>query len=1570
MNQSHSSSHPTSAAAAASAAAPPHQQGHFIQGQYMAMQSSQSQQSVALQYPPGAQFSVGVNVNGNGNGMYQHPGSPPPGHSNGQPGVVYASRQDIKGPVTSYQQVASPPAGSPPGMPSPSLMSNGQFVLPPGWKVESSQLQQPLTPRHHRPSPSISSLRQYSQQNYGIDKETGALSTRSVSPPTQSPVESRRPGQPALVQSGGHSSQNGFAPPNPPFLQQQQQQQGSSLARTSTNLTQDSQKRDENDGRRSSNMFSSIRGRLAGNGHDSRDSLGSRPQANGVTEDGVSEASIPVDEQRRTGTPNFFGGSGNGQPGSQGTPRPSPGIGGTPPPVGGAPFSPPREKRSFFTRPSGPGTRSASSQEIRRPSTAEGTTGPPIVGFGPGQPKKRFSKLTGILNREKKPSGGTFLAGIFGKRSESKTREQRPPHSPPGLGQPQGMNPQGQVMVMQRQGQPGFFLPIQGSTLGMQGQPMVPPQGQYAGLAQQVQQQQAQQQQQFLGQAGRQGVPSNQIFMQGQNPSHFGVIQQQPSPGISPITQPSGSPLATQPPGGISGQQQPTSQQQEGPQGYIPQRPQGQAPPLGVVQVATAVPIRQISSSPNGTGQLSAGSSPGGQSDSSRQKSASVVNQIDVGGVRFNSRANLYILRHEALLLRPQSNNHNNGSNSLIAAVVQSFSQQSPQSPWSIGRQGTPSQSGQPGQPGQQFSPDQSPQGMMMTPPPQEQRPEKEGAFSKLLGKSKTFVYQISEPQPSSDKPKSDKESKGVMGMLGAFKRDKTKQQQQQVEVGKAPPGGPQWNIQSGQVPPGSQQQQPGHIPQGPQTPRRLPQMQMPPKAQQVMGIGEGEQKIVSTPDEMFHPQPQSPPQPQTQPQQQSQPQPQPRSQSQPQPLPQTQGQASQGRIPAQTSPGQSQNEHQRFNSQSNFGYQKERQSPPKTTQPFTQPQSQAQAPQAVQHPGGRSSLGGAPQYEIGPSPQQKHQQQQQQPAQQSMGQNHTPTAATAAHQRAHNLKQQIASNAPEPQYAPVPIPQGYTPVYGDGTPIPRPEVIRAASYGQPYPGVPYQGPPQQWAYPGMIPGQVPQGHPPHLAQQGWPQYPPYQGTPPPMMMAQGTPPPQQYAKGQQVSSPQPIQGQAAPPQMSYQQPESQQSVHPQFVAPTNGQVQNVPHQAGFSPQSANFASPRQDPPTSFDQGQASQSNGQSVAPQVQYQYAVMSDPAHAPAQTSNGGPPQTLTPESTKSQTVQGPNQTVPRSAFAVVKPTAGQDQLQPQGPTGNLVPQRQLSGASEVSSLTSVPATGQGSTGAQSDHTVNQVQQQFDAIPEGYTVSSEPAYERPPVTLRDEGPRAETPHTATSADKDDIYGATPRQSAHATPVAPQAQHEHIIFSEAAQEPSTEPESKFAGPLPSRSPNRSPESNPTFKVEPPPQQQQQQGFVVDAPPVTVEPATPSSATTATTATTTATVAVTSKSSSPDDEEEPPSPTESELNRKNREAGGEAAAPATISGKPVQSSQEIFEEHKRRQLARDMEEKIAIFPTEPEPLVVEQQRRRRDDDVPMMSATSYPGQEWNPYGDMWVDDDV
>lgn len=408
----------------------------------------------------------------------------------------------------------------------------------------------------------------------------------------------------------------------------------------------------------------------------------------------------------------------------------------------------------------------------------------------------------------------------------------------------------------------------------------------------------------------------------------------------------------------------------------------------------------------------------------------------------------------------------------------------------------------------------------------------------------------------------------------------------------------------------------------------------------------------------------------------------------------------------------------------------------------------------------------------------------------------------------------------------------------------------------------------------------------------------------------------------------------------------------------------------------------------SSDHMQAMHHNGQVIAPQAQQQFATVPESLAAPVRTSNDDSALSYTLESTKPESAQPPSHAVPRSAFAVVRPMLGHDQLQPpQDHADSLVPQRQLSGASGVSSLTSGPATSQGSTGAHSDHTVGQVQQQPNGIPEREVTSPEPTYERRPVALRDEGRRVETPVTSMSTDKDDIYGATPRQSVHAIPARPQVQHtgERVAVPESnSQEHPAEPEVKFSGPLPN---NRSPQHKPTFKVEPPPSMSQEGFVIVDVPPVAGEPGTPSSTTVLDSAPPSSTLSaaapvVTSKSPSPsEEEEEPPSPTESELGKKKKvEEDGEdaaaAAAAAQVNGKPVQSSAAIFEEHKRKQLLRDMEEKIAIFPTDAGQIGGEEGeqagRRRRgvDDDAPMMSATSYPGQEWNPYGDGWVEDDL
>ncbi|KAK3695598.1 hypothetical protein B0T22DRAFT_455782 [Podospora appendiculata] len=68
---------------------------------------------------------------------------------------------------------------------------------------------------------------------------------------------------------------------------------------------------------------------------------------------------------------------------------------------------------------------------------------------------------------------------------------------------------------------------------------------------------------------------------------------------------------------------------------------------------------------------------------------------------------------------------------------------------------------------------------------------------------------------------------------------------------------------------------------------------------------------------------------------------------------------------------------------------------------------------------------------------------------------------------------------------------------------------------------------------------------------------------------------------------------------------------------------------------------------------------------------------------------------------------------------------------------------------------------------------------------------------------------------------------------------------------------------------------------------------------------------------------------------------------------------------PPKTSADIFEEAKRKMLLREQEEKIPVYPTEPDMnfAAAAAARRKDQEDMPQMSATSYPGQEWNPYGD-------
>ena len=68
-----------------------------------------------------------------------------------------------------------------------------------------------------------------------------------------------------------------------------------------------------------------------------------------------------------------------------------------------------------------------------------------------------------------------------------------------------------------------------------------------------------------------------------------------------------------------------------------------------------------------------------------------------------------------------------------------------------------------------------------------------------------------------------------------------------------------------------------------------------------------------------------------------------------------------------------------------------------------------------------------------------------------------------------------------------------------------------------------------------------------------------------------------------------------------------------------------------------------------------------------------------------------------------------------------------------------------------------------------------------------------------------------------------------------------------------------------------------------------------------------------------------------------------------------------------QTPQQEFEEYKRRQMLKDLEEKIPVFVPEADEALETQKRRSQEE--PAMSATSYPGQEWNPYGSSYIDED-
>lgn len=375
----------------------------------------------------------------------------------------------------------------------------------------------------------------------------------------------------------------------------------------------------------------------------------------------------------------------------------------------------------------------------------------------------------------------------------------------------------------------------------------------------------------------------------------------------------------------------------------------------------------------------------------------------------------------------------------------------------------------------------------------------------------------------------------------------------------------------------------------------------------------------------------------------------------------------------------------------------------------------------------------------------------------------------------------------------------------------------------------------------------------------------------------------------------------------------------------------------------------------------------------------IMTDSSHV----SNGSQPQLRHPGSPQKyplpesstfspvnpQATNLPNPPLPHNSFSVMAPTQEQHYTHEPQNSESLMPQRQPSAVSQVSSLQGSPPVNQGPATAHPSPETNflvvhaqeangsAATNQHVSLQRGSVIPEPPVKQAPPVEQELDVPRTSTP-PPRAVEEDDIYGATPRGSVRASTPAkhvtmgndPFVEPESKFASPPVQqivvgnENSAEPESKFAGPLP----DLKGDSKPVTEAAP-----AQQNSAIDAPPAMVtEPVMAAPV-----------VPQTKKTSSPDPEPEAPSPTESELGHnqtRKTDGAAENSSNGVLNEKPVQSSQEIFEEHKRKQLLRDQEEKIAVFPSEPEMLSLP---KKKDDDHIQMTATSYPGQEWNPYGD-------
>jgi hypothetical protein len=560
-----------------------------------------------------------------------------------------------------------------------------------------------------------------------------------------------------------------------------------------------------------------------------------------------------------------------------------------------------------------------------------------------------------------------------------------------------------------------------------------------------------------------------------------------------------------------------------------------------------------------------------------------------------------------------------------------------------------------------------------------------------------------------------------------------------------------------------------------------------------------------------------------------------------------------------------------------------------------------------------------------------------------------------------------------EQQYEAVPIPQGYAPVRGEGMVAPSPYNIgRQQFYGQQY--GPAGGPALQQGY-----GQ-PQG------------FAPFQGGPQGGYISPQSPPQQQWMQQQQQ---QPSMGQrqvSAGNMPTQQQQPAAQTVQQESQPP----LQNTP-QMYVAPTQAEQLPPAQSTPGILAVGSS------------QGQQPPRAMAAHQPEDTRpQPGRIATITSTTTTTTTSQGAsyeNQPqlrhpdspqgypLPDSAMSPVNPGVSHMPNPPLPPQALVVPksqpdqdgfapQRQVSAVSQFSTAQQ-PATQSGAQFVSGGHHVQtapspsttpspQVQSQIPAevqrtperkpIPSssaaGFQMNNTVPYDQPRVVsppleeLRKSPPVASTTFTMGDA----VPYDQPRV------VSPQVDEQKSIRQPEAQTPPVHTNIHKA-------PKSLSEENAIYQapprqtgpaVEPPVQAIQQQ----PSPPVQADPRNlvispheqpvhPHSE------------AIISPPSPIDENDsgyimskdklQPPGADESNGN-------GLPSRQATIRA----TSAEQFEEHKRKMLLAAQEEKIPVFPSEPD---MSPPAEEAKEEAPMMSATSYPGQEWNPYGEFAYDEE-